>query len=356
MLDVARGLAVLGAPTSADALARLLDSEQRTVVEALNALAETGLLSSGWFSHQAARAAALRGLDGEALAALHERTALLLHSEGAVPSEVAERLVAAGGIAETWSVDVLRNAAWQALREGSPSRAAEFLEVARQACSDPQERAEVTGALVRVLWLTKPTAVTSLLVPLYSLLQDGSLGTRDTVALSTFLAWQGRADEAALALDRIDTKEDACDLTGAAELALARQWIRWVLPFKGADGAEEASSAHRADEAAGCASWSDLVKSAEQVLQCCRVADALPVTVLSALLVLTFDDRLDAAQGWCETLRPEAEALQAVAWTAMLAAVQALVAVRRGDLVDAERHSRRALAAMPPHNWGAALG
>ncbi|MFV6029058.1 LuxR C-terminal-related transcriptional regulator [Streptomyces sp. NPDC056264] len=353
---MARGLAVLGAPTSADALARLLDSEQRTVVEALNALAETGLLSSGWFSHQAARAAALRGLDGEALAALHERTALLLHSEGAVPSEVAERLVAAGGIAETWSVDVLRNAAWQALREGSPSRAAEFLEVARQACSDPQERAEVTGALVRVLWLTKPTAVTSLLVPLYSLLQDGSLGTRDTVALSTFLAWQGRADEAALALDRIDTKEDACDLTGAAELALARQWIRWVLPFKGTDGAEEASSTHRADEAAGCASWSDLVKSAEQVLQCCRVADALPVTVLSALLVLTFDDRLDAAQGWCETLRPEAEALQAVAWTAMIAAVQALVAVRRGDLVDAERHSRRALAAMPPHNWGAALG
>ncbi|MFF3839038.1 AAA family ATPase [Streptomyces sp. NPDC001930] len=356
LLDVARGLAVLGAPTSADVLARLLDSEQRTVVEALDALAGTGLLRSGWFSHQAARAAALSGLDGEALAALHERTALLLHSDGAVPSEVAERLVAAGGIAENWSVDVLRNAAWQALREGNPSRAAEFLEVARQACGDAQERAEVTGALVRVLWLTKPTAVTSLLVPLYSLLQDGSPATRDIVALSTFLAWQGRADEAALALARIDTKEDECDLTGAAESALARQWIRWVAPFKGTDGADETSSTHRTEETAGCDAWSDLVKSAEQVLQCCRIADALPATVLSALLVLTFDDKLDDAQGWCETLRPEAEALQAVAWVAMLAAVQGLVAVRRGDLVDAERHSRLALTVMPQHNWGAALG
>ncbi|MFJ2931596.1 AAA family ATPase [Streptomyces sp. NPDC087219] len=356
LLDVARGLAVLGAPASADVLARLLDSEQRTVVEALNALAGTGLLRSGWFSHQAARAAALSGLDGEALAALHERTALLLHSDGAVPSEVAERLVAAGGIAENWSVDVLRNAAWQALREGSPSRAAEFLEVARHACGDARERAEVMGALARVLWLTKPTAVTSLLAPLHSLLQEGSLATRDIVALSTFLAWQGRAEEAALALEQVDTKEDERDLTGAAELALARQWIRWVVPFQGTDGVEDTATTHRTGETAACESWSDLVKSAEQVLQCCRIADALPVTVLSALLVLTFDDKLDDAQGWCETLRPEAEALQAVAWVAMLAAVQGLVAVRRGDLVDAERHSRRALAVMPEHNWGAALG
>ncbi|MDX2562835.1 LuxR C-terminal-related transcriptional regulator [Streptomyces sp. TX20-6-3] len=353
---MARGLAVLGAPASADVLARLLDSEQRTVVEALNALAGTGLLRSGWFSHQAARAAALSGLDGEALAALHERTALLLHSDGAVPSEVAERLVAAGGIAENWSVDVLRDAAWQALREGSPSRAAEFLEVARHACGDARERAEVMGALARVLWLTKPTAVASLLPPLHSLLQEGSLASRDIVALSTFLAWQGRAEEAALALEQVDTKEDERDLTGAAELALARQWIRWVVPFKGTDGVEDTSTTHRTGETAAGESRSDLVKSAEQVLQCCRIADALPVTALSALLVLTFDDKLDDAQGWCETLRPEAEALQAVAWVAMLAAVQGLVAVRRGDLVDAERHSRRALAVMPQHNWGAALG
>ncbi|MGW7097439.1 AAA family ATPase [Streptomyces sp. NPDC054874] len=356
LLDVARGLAVLGAPASPDVLARLLNSEQRTVVEALNALAATGLLRSGWFSHQAARAAALSGLDGETLTALYERSALLLHSDGAVPSEVAERLVAAGGIAEDWSVDVLRNAAWQALREGNPSRAAEFLEVAQQACSDVRERAEVMGALARVLWLTKPTAVTSLLEPLYSLLQEGNLAVRDIVALSTFLAWQGRADEAVLALRQVDTQGDTYDLAGAAELALARQWIRWVVPFKGTDGADEASSAYCTDETAERESGSDLVKSAEQVLQCCRIADALPVVVLSALLVLIFDDKLDDAQRWCETLGPEAEALQAVAWVAMLATVQGLVAVRRGDLIDAERHSRRALTVMPQHNWGAALG
>ncbi|WP_338491405.1 AAA family ATPase [Streptomyces sp. SJL17-4] len=356
LLDVARGLAALGAPASADVLARLLDSEQRTVVEALDALAGTGLLRSGWFSHQAARAAALSGLDGEALAALYERTALLLHSDGAVPSEVAERLVAAGGIAENWSVDVLRDAAWQALREGNPSRAAEFLEVARQACGDARERAEVTGALARVLWLTKPTAVTPLLAPLYSLLQEGGLADRDVVALSTLLAWQGRADEAALVLERAGTQEGECDLTGAAESTLARQWIRWVVPFKGTDGADGTTPSHRAEETAECESWSDLVKSAEQVLQCCRIADALPVTVLSALLVLTFDNRLDDAQRWCEALGPEAEALQAVAWVAVLAAVQGLVALRRGDLVEAERHSRRAVTVMPRHNWGAALG
>lgn len=356
LLDVARGLAVLGAPASADVLVRLLKSEQRAVAEALDALAGAGLLRSGWFCDPAARAAALSGLDGEALAALYERTALLLHSDGAVPSEVAERLVAAGGISEKWSVDVLRNAAWQAMREGDPSRAAEFLEVAHQACTDAQERAEVMVALARVLWLVKPTAVTSLLMPLQSALNDGSLADRGMVALSTFLAWQGRADEAAVVLEQVDAHEDEFDMTGAAELMLARQWIRWVVPLKGTDRAEETSTAHGADETAGCESWSDLIKSAEQVLQCCRIADALPVTVLSALLVLTFDNRLDDAQRWCETLWPEAEAHQAVAWVAILAAVQGLVAVRRGDLVDAELHSRRALTVMPQHNWGAALG
>ncbi|MFD8981159.1 AAA family ATPase [Streptomyces sp. NPDC059564] len=356
LLDVARGLAVLGAPASAGVLVRLLKSEQRTVVEALNALAGAGLLRSGWFCHPAARAAALSGLDSEELAARYERTALLLHTDGALPSEVAERLVAAGGVAGRWSVDVLRNAAWQALREGNPSRAAEFLEVAHQACGDAQERAEVLGSLARVLWLGNPTAVTSLLVPLYALLEDGSLADRGIVALSTFLAWQGRADEAATVLEQVGAQEDEFDLTGAAELTLARQWIRWVVPLKGTDGADGATTANCIEEAAECESWSDLVKSAEQVLQCCRIADALPVTVLSALLVLTFDNRLDDAQRWCETLRPEAEAHQAVAWVAMLAAVQGLVAVRRGDLVDAERHSRRALTVMPQHNWGAALG
>ncbi|MGE7385242.1 AAA family ATPase [Streptomyces sp. NPDC004126] len=358
LLDVARGLAALGAPASAAVLVRLLKSERRTVVEALNALAGTGLLRSGWFCHPAARAAALSGLDGEELAALYERTALLLHSDGAVPSEVAERLVAAGGIAERWSVDVLRNAAWQVLREGNPSRAAEFLEVAQQACGDARERAEVMGELARVLWLVKPAAVTSLLEPLSALLKDGSLADRSIVALSTFLAWQGRADEAAIVLERVGAQEDEFDLTGAAELTLARQWIRWVvpLPLKGTDGADEATTARCAEATAECESWSDLVKSAEQVLQCCRIADALPVTVLSALLVLTFDNRLDDAQRWCEALGPEAEAHQAVAWVAVLAAVQGLVAVRRGDLADAERHSCRALTAMPQHNWGAALG
>ncbi|MET8572533.1 AAA family ATPase [Streptomyces sp. NPDC004783] len=356
LLDVARGLAVLGAPASAAALVRLLKSEQRTVGEALNALAGTGLLRSGWFSHPAARAAALSGLDDEALAALYERTALLLHSDGAMPSEVAERLVAAGGVAEKWSVDVLRNAAWQAVREGNPGRAAEFLEAAQQACGDAQERAEVLGELARVLWLVKPTAVTSQLEPLCSALEDGTLADRGKVALSTFLAWQGRADEAATVLEKVDGQEDESDLTGAAELALARQWIRWVVPLKETDRAEETPMANRAEETAERASWSDLVKSAEQLLQSCRIADALPVTALSALLVLTFDNRLDDAERWCERLGPEAEAHQAVAWVAILAAVQGLVAVRRGDLVDAERHSRRALTAMPEHNWGAALG
>ncbi|MFH8368271.1 AAA family ATPase [Streptomyces sp. NPDC018031] len=356
LLDVARGLAVLGGPASAAVLVRLLNTEQRTVVEALNALAGTGLLRSGWFRHPAARAAALSGLDDAALAALYERTALLLHSDGAVPSEVAERLVAAGGVAEKWSVDVLRNAAWQAMREGNPGRAADFLEVAHEACGDARERAEVMGSLARVRWLMTPAAVTSLLVPLYTALEDGSLADRGIVALSTFLAWQGRADEAATVLERVAAPAGEFDPTGAAESALARQWIRWVVPLKGTDRADGTGTASCAVRTVECDSWSDLVKSAEQVLQCCRIADALPVTVLSALLVLTFDNRLDDAQRWCEALGPEAEAHRAVAWLAMLAAVQGLVAVRRGDLVDAERHSRRALTVMPQHNWGAALG
>ncbi|MFE3253756.1 AAA family ATPase [Streptomyces sp. NPDC059209] len=356
LLDVARGLAVLGGPASTAVLVRLLDGEHRTVAEALSALTDTGLLRSGWFRHPAARAAALRGLDGKALALLHERTALLLHHDGAVPSKVAERLVSAGGTAAKWSVDVLRGAARQVMGEGDPGRAAEFLEAARRASGDDQERAAVTGALARVSWLLKPSAVTSLLGPLSSALDDGNLDDRSIVMLSTFLAWEGRADEAAAVLARVDARQYESDLAGAAELTLARQWLRWVSPLKGTDRADEAMTPNRAERAVACHSWNELVKSAQQVLECCRLTDALPVTVLTALLALTYDNRLDEAQRWCETLGMEAEAHQAATWVAILAAVQGLVAIRRGDLIDAELHSRRALTVMPQHNWGAALG
>ncbi|MEV8017859.1 hypothetical protein AB0O76_16245, partial [Streptomyces sp. NPDC086554] len=96
--------------------------------------------------------------------------------------------------------------------------------------------------------------------------------------------------------------------------------------------------------------------SATPAMQSCRLAYALPVAVLSALLTLAYDNRLDDAQRWCARLGPEAEAHRAVAWVALLAAVEGMVALRRGDLVDAERHTRRALTVMPPHNWGAAVG
>lgn len=355
LLDVARGLAVLGGPASTAVLVRLLDGEHRAVAEALSALTDTGLLRSGWFRHPAARAAALRGLDGKALALLHERTALLLHHDGAVPSKVAERLVSAGGTAAKWSVDVLRGAARQVMGEGDPGRAAEFLEAARRASGDDQERAAVTGALARVSWLLKPSAVTSLLGPLNSALEGGNLDDRSIVMLSTFLAWEGRAEEAAAVLARVDARQYEFDLAGAAELTLARQWLRWVSPLKGTDRADEAMTPNRA-RAVACHSWNELVKSAQQVLECCRLTDALPVTVLAALLALTYDNRLDEAQRWCETLGMEAEAHQAATWVAILAAVQGLVAIRRGDLIDAELHSRRALTVMPQHNWGAALG
>ncbi|MFJ6658783.1 LuxR C-terminal-related transcriptional regulator [Streptomyces sp. NPDC091377] len=353
---VARGLAVLGGPTPASVLARLLGLEQRAVVEALSALTEAGLLRAGWFRHPASRAAALSGLGERELAALNERAALQLHVDGAGPSKVAERLVVAGGVPEQLSVDLLRDAAWQAVGEGNPTRAAEFLEVARRACSDAQERAEVTGMLARVLWLVKPSAVASLLVPLNAALEDGSLDDRNTVLLSTFLAWQGRADNAATVLEHVDPEQYEFHVAGTAELTLARQWLHWVSPLTGTGRTEGINPAHGAEEAGGCRSWSDLVKSAEQVLQCCRIADALPPVVLCALLALVYDNRLDDAQRWCETLRTEAESHQAAAWVAVLAAVQGLLAVRRGDLFDAELQSRAALTAMPRHNWGAVLG
>ncbi|MEV8016952.1 helix-turn-helix transcriptional regulator, partial [Streptomyces sp. NPDC086554] len=251
LLEVARGLAALGGPASAAVLARLLGSERRTVEEALSALTGTGLLRSGWFCHSAAQDAALSGLDGDTLAALYERTALLLHHDGAVPSKVAERLVAAGGTPQNWSVGVLRDAARQGMREGDPGRAAEFLDVARGACGDAQERAEVLGALARVLWLVKPSAVTSLLVPLCSALEDGSLDGRGMVLLSSSLAWQGGAEEAAMVLERLDTQQCEFDLIGAAELMLVRQWLRWVSPLRGKGRADGTAWADCAGEGEG---------------------------------------------------------------------------------------------------------
>ncbi|MFF5258107.1 AAA family ATPase [Actinomadura viridis] len=332
---------------------------------------------SGATSRSASRSASgLSGIVSEFTAGYGER---------AVAEAVTEPLPvppmgSAGGVsrafapeAGSWALPVLEEAAEQALADGDLRTALACLRLAHDVCPDEDRRAGVAGALARTEWRIDPTAVHRLLPALLSAAREGRLTGPPAVRLLGYLAWYGRTGEAIDVLGRLDGPGAAPARGPVREVEAARLLMSCFCPEAMDRAAPERDTAQDRKAVAGPANRQlraaatlsaaltgapghDVPGVAEQVLQGARLGETPSEYVLAALAALVYDDRPDKAARWCDPLLEEAAARRDTVAHAALATARAVISLRQGELVAAERHARAALSRLSPAGWGVAIG
>nr|BFE37235.1 hypothetical protein GCM10010200_094860 [Actinomadura rugatobispora] len=99
-----------------------------------------------------------------------------------------------------------------------------------------------------------------------------------------------------------------------------------------------------------------VVSLADGILERSHLDDDSLFPLLAALAILMYGERLDEAASWCGSLRAEAAARRSPTWEALFAATHAMISLRQGDLLAAERHAGSALGILPAQSWGIAIG
>jgi len=372
LLDVARGIAVLGAEGTPAMIGRLMGLKSETAVQVVEILTAAGLLAGGKFRHPVAEAAVLDSMSPDERSRMHITAAGLLYQRGASASEVARHFIAADKVVGSWSIVVMRDAAEQALVADDVNLAVRCLELALDASTDERERNEVMKALARVVWRINPSIASHYLAPLRQAAYDGKLTRRDAVTVIRNSLWQGDVELVNKAMEVLDTSTGVADLQLAAELRVAYQWF-YGLPcanFRNVDdspvpgGPQPVSdgiwagtantlgmsnaSTQRAREAA--------TSSAEHILQSCRLGDTSLEVLGTAVLALVFANKAGKAASWCDALMDEAVRRRAITWQAMLGSMRADIALRRGQLATAVLHAETARELLQTQSWGVLIG
>ncbi|MGW5050495.1 helix-turn-helix transcriptional regulator [Actinokineospora sp. NPDC004072] len=361
LLDVARAVAVLGDEDGGDGgdlVARLAGTTPDVADRAVRILTGAGLLSGGRFRHAAAAAAVLAAMPVAQRSTMHTLAAELRYQRGAAPSTVAAHLLAADRAVAGWSVPVLLDAAEQALTGDDAAGAVRLLELALRT---GEQRLDVTKALVRALWWTNPSAASAHIGPLRAAMWAGDLRGRDAVTLVRHALWTGDQATALRALGMLCDAE--LDPQSAAELRMTAQWFHGRGPVAAAAEALQAEGDDPWTATARTlgAIWTGqadraTVAAAELILSNSWPGQTAPEVVAAALLILAHGGGSERAAGWCERLSADAARRGAPTWQAMIEAVRADIALRRGDAAGAAARAEAAMGLLLPQGWGVSVG
>jgi DNA-binding CsgD family transcriptional regulator len=373
VLQVARGLAVLGEHGSSPMLSQLLGIDPDSVALGLRELAAVGLLVSGHFGHPAAPQAVLDAMPSQDRIDLHQRAAKLLYNAGSAAALIAGHLVASGTAHDPWAVAKLQEAAEQALADDQAQRAIDCLKLAYRAGVTESEQARTTMMLARIEWRTDPLLVLRHLPFLATSLRHGLLRGDDAVTTIRYFLWHGWFDEAAQALEQLFSSVEKTKGCNAAELSTVRMYLSCSFPLLAPQASQDAGLPLAGEVATGASrTWlhattaitaamrrgaaEEAVIGAEQVLQSARLSDATIEPLEFALLALIYADRVDRAAIWCDALLHEAAQRCAPWWQALLSSVRSHIALRRGDLSVAKQSAEAALTHVSQASWGVAVG
>ena len=368
---VARAVAVLGAAATPALISRLMGVDASSAERSLTALRLGGMVGDGTLRHPDARHAILGDIHSEENSDLHRRAAALLHADSAPAMVVAQHLLTADVFGFAWASSVLRTAGEDALEIGDSAFAAECLKLAHQRCSDETERARIKAVLARAEWREDPLVATRHFDEISEAIRLGRLTGRQALMTIRWIFWYGRTEQAVEALQRITEDSDGNDPELAADLRFTRQWATYLYPPL---QLEQLTTQGPAPEAPGGPACPELQAAAvlyavlrrgvteatvvrvEQVLQRTVLDDSTLESLVTAIVALIYSDELDKASLWYTRLSAQAAARQAPTWQAILSALQAAVALRRGELGAAMKGVRVAFSHVPPTGWGIALG
>jgi len=377
-LEVARGLAVLGAQATPDRLGKLLELAPAPLAHSLDELTTTGLLADCRFRHEAVRSAVLRELTAAVSGELHARAARLLHEDGASSWIVAEHLLSTSRPTERWAAPVLQSAADHAIAGRDTEAAARYLDLAHHCGGDDTRRAAIKAAITDLAWRSNPAAAQPHLTDLVSAVDSGVLPGRQAIALVRRLLWHGRYDEALESLRTWENSGEDADLATAVEQQITRLALTstyppllsrtrqsTVRPVNPAGSLGVAPTDPRLQAASVLGSvlargaTPDAVALAEQVLQRSRLREDEPEALESTVLALQsmlYAEKLDVAGPWCDRLLTERGVRTTPTWHAQLTAVRAEISLRMGDLPRARASAEEAMEILPVAGWGVGLG
>ncbi|MFJ6482929.1 AAA family ATPase [Streptomyces sp. NPDC091682] len=371
LLEVAQGQAVLGEYASPALIGRLLGMMPEQVAEMLDILGTSGLRGASGFPAPVA-AAVLEGLEVESRSQLHGHCAELLHKLGSSTAEIAKHLIAADRAVGRWAMEVLRDAAAQALAGNDAEHALKCLELALEACTTDAERVAITAMLARAAWRINPATILPHIDALQAAVRSGDLMGRDVVNVIRYLLWQGDFEGATEARKILYQAGDLDDAQLTAELSLIFQSMcgpgnrippqeggRMVLghpELGGSVGNPWARATATLTNVLESETEDAAVTSAEYILQGCRLNDTTLEIIAFALLALQFSGRPDLAAMWCDGLIEEAVRRRANTWQAVLGSVRAEIALRQGDLAIAEAQAEAAFGRLQAKSWGVLIG
>ncbi|MGW6928902.1 AAA family ATPase [Lentzea sp. NPDC054927] len=322
----ARAIAVLGEFATPTAISRLIGVDPHAITHAIQVLTAAGLVDGGRFRHAGTRDTVLADATPAERGSLHARAARMLHDQGKAADVVAWHLLEGPPRWHEWVVPVLRTAA----RHGRTEFASRCLELATKSSVDPMETAEITADLARLEFRSNPLAAGRHLTALREAVQAGHLDRSATVMVVSQLLWHGRADEA---LDLVRDDPDVELWLASAYPALTRWRQHPDSPL---------TLFLRGDESAS--------SRAETFLRGVQLTGDMPWDAVFALQTLIYNDHLDSATAWCDTLLERSG--DHLAWQAMFCSLRAEIALRQGDLRAARRLARVAFRLLPPHAWG----
>ncbi|MFF3715280.1 AAA family ATPase [Streptomyces prasinus] len=366
--DLARHLAVLGPA----ALEVLLDRNSTDPpARHLQELTQAGLLAGPGFRHPRMHTVLSSEVSAEERARLHGRAAVVLHDNGALPATVAEHIVAAGGIAESWAPPLLREAAAEALAQDEFPKAMRLFDLAHAICPDGPLRASILFQRTLSAWQVDPAKAMRRLPELKEALQAGHLAALSgAMSLIKNLVWHGYVDEAAEMLQLVDRQlADEPDEQGLAEARALQQWLSVLCPpfhrrmfgEVTSDITEELTPAAIAAQPRLQAATAlsvvlrggeaeQAVVGAAHVLEMSSLTPTLE-TIPLALMTLFYADRTEQVDAWCTTLLDAARERN----IALLSSLRAANLIRQGRLLEAETHSDLALSRMSSRGWGLSI-
>ncbi|SNX62124.1 regulatory LuxR family protein [Streptomyces sp. TLI_55] len=386
LLAVARAAAVLGESVTPALIGTLLGADATSVRWSITELRAAGLFSGAWFGHERARLTVLADIPGPDLAALRTRAAEVLRESGAPAAVVARQLLAAHDPARAaWQLDILREAAREALAAGDLAAGVDHLRHASGLCTDADQEAEVIAALAEAQWSMDPAKASRYLPQLGRMVRAGQLTGSDALVVVKQRVWRGEFAQADDLLRIIEAREgagpeQAWDTAGyppalnRSDPALVRLWLSFCRPgLRRATRAATRTSHTRtagagepAGRAAAMSPRTFLTLAADLVeFERGRAAGRLlpgPGSVtpyadpLVALIFLIGAQRLDKAVLQAERLLDEPRTRRIPLGHALLETIRAAAALGRGDVESAGEATRTALDLVTPEAWGIAIG
>ncbi|MGW3571583.1 AAA family ATPase [Streptomyces sp. NPDC000941] len=372
--EVADGLAILGEASTVEALSRLCEVPRAEAVRGVRALRAAGLVDDLSFRHPAARAKVLDGMGPAHRRDLHHRAASLLHGDGAQASVIAPHLRAARSVDQPWGVQVLQDAAEEVLADDEVRLAIAYLELAHRCCADAQHCAAIRIRTAVLMRRRNPSGAEKIAEELLHVLRLGRLAPRHCVPLVNLFLAHGRIEEANEVLEALRkrpagalplaTVQVGAQLTYMAELCLP--WTDSHPYGHGQDHETEAAqSPYTIDGQVRpnglpwrihiASDGDDPIVAAEEMLRRSVLTDSTIEPIMTTMLLLS-ERGVERARHWCELFMKEANHRDASGWYALFAGLRAEIAMRQGNLEDAETFTQAGLSRLPERTGSVLAG